>query len=352
MRQPEHLNSFFDLLKQLIRSPSVVGAENPFFLTIKRELEEIGIKTTLYEGLLVAEGTNPTGGYISSHVDRHGLICTGPNEFQYAAYISKNMGDLTGKSVSEQTYANLVDRFIGQAVQAYSPCSGSYMGLGNIKSSSICQRRKNLVFEIDGLEHLMPNTPVAFLDKLSFDGEHFSSQLDNVLSNAMVIHLYQSGYQGTAFFTAEEEAGKSWRYLLEWFRRFDCTTQELLILDTSPYPDKESIAQQDIVFRRRDTHAKFRSPLQYKMTRLCRKNKITYDYKDRYLKERNKQALLEGNTASSLGSTELGRLIVASKGTIQGTTLQIPTTDYHTINETARIEAVTKALILLQKLYI
>ncbi|HHO41933.1 MAG TPA: peptidase M42 [Epsilonproteobacteria bacterium] len=352
MNHSKNLVNFFDLLKQLIRSPSVVGAENPFFLTLKRELEEIGIQTTLYEGVLVAQGNKPESGYISSHVDRHGLICTGPNEFQYAAYISKNLCDLTGKSISEQTYANLADRFIGHAAQAYSPCSGNYQGIGKIVSSYICQRRKNLIFEIEGLEHLMPNTPVAFLDKLTVEEEYFSSQLDNVLSNAIVVYLYQIGYQGTAFFTAEEEAGKSWRYLLEWFRRFDSTTQELLILDTSPYPDKESILKQDVVFRRRDTHAKFSSPLQYQMIRICRKHKISYDYKDRYIRERNKQAILDGKSPSSLGSTELGRLIVASKGSIQGTSLQIPTTDYHTINETARIEAVIKVLTLLRKLYI
>jgi len=30
------------------------------------------------------------------------LLCTGPNEFQYAAFIAGNRGELTGDSVSEQ----------------------------------------------------------------------------------------------------------------------------------------------------------------------------------------------------------------------------------------------------------
>jgi len=344
--------NYFDLLKQLVRTPSVVGAENPFFMTLKRELEELGIQTTLYEGLLVAQGSDPTTGYISSHVDRHGLICTGPNEFQYAAYISKNRADLTGNSISEQTYQNLAGRFIGQSVQAYSPCSGSYMGVGNIATTNICERRGNLIFEIEGLEHILPNTPIAFLDKLTIKDEFVSAQLDNVITNAMIVYLYQLGYQGTAFFTAEEEAGKSWRYLFEWFQRFDIYTDKLLILDTSPYPDKEGISKQNLVFRRRDSHARFKSPLLKQLLKICRQNKISYDYKDRYIKEKNIQAIIEGGKPSSIGSTELGRLIVASKHKIQGTTLQIPTTGYHTVEETARIDSVTSALSVLKALYV
>ncbi|MDD3774827.1 MAG: peptidase M42 [Sulfurovaceae bacterium] len=344
--------NYFDLLKQLIRTPSVVGAENPYFMAIKRELEELGIRTTLYEGLLVAQGNEPDSGYISSHADRHGLICTGPNEFQYAAYISKNRGDLTGNSISEQTYKNIVGRFIGQKVQAYSPCSGNYLGIGIIRSTYICERRGNLIFEIDGLEYLLPNTPIAFLDKLTIKDEYVSAQLDNAITNAMIVYLYQLGYQGTAFFTAEEEAGKSWRYILEWFQRFDLDTDKLLILDTSPYQDLESISKLDLVFRRRDSHARFKSPLQKQLIKICRKNKIRYDYKDRYIKEKNKQIILDGNKPSSIGSTELGRLIVASKRKIQGTTLQIPTIGYHTIEETARIDSIISALNVLKALYL
>jgi len=348
-----HNEQFFDILKQLVRTPSVVGAENPFFLVIKKELEEIGIEATLYEGVLVATGSNPSSGYISSHVDRHGLVCTGPKEFQYAAYVSKNRADLTGKSISEQTYKSLAGRFEGQQVQAYNRCSGSYIGMGKITTSSICEQRGNLIFDIDGLEYLLPETPVAFVDKLTIKDHWVSAQLDNVLTNAMIIYLYQKGYRGTAFFSAEEEAGKSWRYILEWFMRVNLSTDELLILDTSPYPDEESVSKQSLVFRRRDSHARFKSPMQNRLVKICQKAKIKYDYKDRYIKERNKQIMKAGGSVNgSLGSTELGRLIVASKQAIQGTTLQIPTTGYHTVDETASLRSIDDALFVLEKLYL
>ena len=49
----------------------------------------------------------------------------------------------------------------------------------------------------------------------------------------------------------------------------------------------------------------------------------------------------------SLGRTELGRLIAATEGRISGTTLQIPTTGYHTAQETASLASVRAAIRLL-----
>ncbi len=343
---------FLDILKHLIRKPSVVGAEHPFFLSLKRELDEIGIKTSLYEGLLVAEGSDPNRGMLSAHIDRHGLICTGPNEFQYAAFLTQNRGDLTGDSVAEQTYMTIAERFKEQSVQAYEPWSGSYLGLGTIDNAYICERRKNLVFEVKGLEHLLPGTPVAFVDTLTNKGGFLSAQLDNVFSAAVIIYLYRSGYKGTAFFTAQEEAGKSWRFLLEWFRRSDKSTDRLLVLDTSPYPNREEAEKQHLVLRHRDANAKFDSPLTKEIEKQCKKLKINYSFKDTFLKNENKRRVSNGMKKSSLGSTEMGRIISASEGSVQGTTLQIPTTGYHTTSETASVEAVAKMLELLESMYI
>ncbi|WP_339718845.1 hypothetical protein [Marinomonas primoryensis] len=45
-------DDFIDLLKVLVRQPSVVGAEHSFFRVLQRELEERGAKITWYEGWL------------------------------------------------------------------------------------------------------------------------------------------------------------------------------------------------------------------------------------------------------------------------------------------------------------
>ncbi|MHC3994391.1 peptidase M42 [Thiomicrolovo sp. ZZH C-3] len=342
--------AFLDTLKYLVRRPSVVGAEHPFFLTLKRELDELGIDTTLYEGVLFAKGRRPGSGTLSAHIDRHGLICTGPNEFQYAAFLTQNRADLIGNSVAEQTMNTISERFAGQAVQAYEPRSGTYLGLGTIEKAYICPRRNNLIFEVQGLEYLLPGTPVAYVDSLRNSDGMLSAQLDNVISAALILHLYRCGYEGSAFFTAQEESGKSWRFVLEWYRRFDGETDRLLVLDTSPFPDRETADAQDIVLRYRDANAPFNRAFTEEIAGRCDRLGIRYGFKDRYIEAQNAAAVATGGTASSLGSTEMGRL--AAEGTLQGTTLQLPTTGYHTASETVRTESVRKMLALLTDLYL
>lgn len=342
------MENFYDILKQLVRIPSVVGAEHPFFIFLKRELEDLNLKVEYYDGVLVAKGTQPQSGYISAHADRHGLICTGHNEFQYAAFIAKNQADLLGNSNSEQLLKNFEMRFVDQKVQAYDPWSGSYFGISTIKDAFLCKRRNNIIFKIDNFEHLFPGTPIAFMDRLTVENNLVSAQLDNVISVAMILNLYQLGYQGTAFFTASEEAGKSWRFLLEYFRRFNIDTNELLVLDTSPYPNIDDINYLEVVLRNRDQNGYFRSPLKNKIKKICIENRINYHYKDAYLKNQYDQKGIQG----SLGVTELGRIIKATKGQIQGTTLQLPTIGYHTTKETTTSKSVEMMIKILSELYL
>jgi hypothetical protein len=51
------LDGFLNILRSLIREPSVVGCEDSFFRVLSRELEEIGIQVQYYHGVLVAQGT-------------------------------------------------------------------------------------------------------------------------------------------------------------------------------------------------------------------------------------------------------------------------------------------------------
>jgi hypothetical protein len=105
------LDEFLDILKLLIREPAVVGNEDSFFRVLRRELEEIGVNVRYYHGVLVAQGNSPHDLFLSAHIDRHGLICTGPNEFQYAAFIAGNQGEVMGESVSEHMLNTIENRF-------------------------------------------------------------------------------------------------------------------------------------------------------------------------------------------------------------------------------------------------
>jgi len=344
----EDFQHFLDILKHLVRHPSVVGAEHPFFRVLQRELEETGASVTLYQGILVAEGSRPHEMFLSAHCDRHGLVCTGPNEFQYAAYVANRRGDLLGNSISEKMFSKVVDRFTGRRAFAYEFTSGIYLGAGEISKAFMCPHRANMVFEVDGLEHIRAGTPVAYQDRLSVDGGLISGQLDNVLTVAMLIYLFRTGYTGTAFFTAQEEAGRSWRFLLEWFNRFHPTTDNLIVLDTSPFASIEEASAQLVVLRRKDANGSFSPATTSRLSAICDELEINFNYKDQVIENINKERESEGLDARSIGSTELGRIVAASEGRIQGTTLQVPTTGYHTVDETASIEAVKAVLDVLK----
>ncbi|MDP2609429.1 MULTISPECIES: peptidase M42 [unclassified Oceanobacter] len=339
-----------DIIKSLIRSPSVVGAEHSFFRVLQRELEDRGARVTWYEGLLVAQGNKPDSLMFSAHIDRHGLICTGPNEFQYAAFVCGGRSDLLGNSVSEELMLQIVDRFVNEGVFAYDPWSGAYRGQGTIRNAYICPYRNNLIFELDGMSHLVAGTPVAFQDRLRIAQGRLYGQLDNVLTAAMLVYLFELGFCGTAFFTAQEEAGRSWRYLLEWFRRFGGTTNQLVVVDTSPYPDIAAASQQQLVLRHKDANAGFNHELTQALVSGCEQLGLSYRFKDDYIEQQNRQLAAAGLAAKSLGSTEMGRIVAASGGLVDGTTLQIPTTGYHTMNESAELGSGLAFVRLLCKL--
>jgi len=342
----EHRSSnseFLNVLRYLVREPSVVGMEDAFFRVLRRELERPSVSIYRYQGLMVVQGQRPESGFLSAHVDRHGLLCTGPREFQYAAFIAANRGELNGDSISEQFMELIAGRFRDQRVQAHVPFAGSYLGQGIIRDSYICPRRKNLIFEIEGLDYLQPGTPISFLDRLQEKNGKISAQLDNVISVAVIIELFALGYEGTAFFSAGEESGKSWRYLAEWFQRADQQTDQLIVLDTSPFPSDEDLDRFELALRNRDSTAEFDPKLTEQIRNDCVKLGIQYCYKDEYIEQQNQHR----EKKSSIGRTELGRLISATNGSITGTTLQLPTSSYHTHMETAKLTSVDAMIRLL-----
>lgn len=344
MANDPDLLEFLDILKPLVREPSVIGNEHAFFRVLRRDLEEIGVEVNYLNGVLVAQGGRPSDLYLSAHIDRHGLLCTGPNEFEYAAFISGNQGENMNESVSAYMLEQIENRFQGQRVQAHLPYTGTYLGQGRITRSYICPRRKNLFFEVDGLSFIQPGTPIAFLDRLKIEDGLLSCQLDNVVSAALIIFLFRNGYQGTGMFTAQEECGRSWRYALSWFQRQEITTQRLVVLDTSPYATREEADAQLITLRKKDANGIFSVPMYQELAGLCEQLGLSYGFKDEYIEQKN----LTRSRPYPLGRTELGRIAVATNGEINGTTLQIPTTDYHTASETASLAAISGMLKLLK----
>ena len=118
----------------------------------------------------------------------------------------------------------------------------------------------------------------------------------------------------------------------------------MIVLDTSPFPALEEVSQQNVVLRNRDATADFDGPLTEQLVAHCDELGISYRFKDLYIEEQN----LKREKQVAIGRTELGRVIDATDGAIRGTTLQLPTSGYHTANETAEIESLSAMLRLLK----
>ena len=105
--------------------------------------------------------------------------------------------------------------------------------------------------------------------------------------------------------------------------------------------------KQKVVLRTRDANAAFNAETTKKLEDLCLAEGISFSFKDKYIEEQNKELIAQGQNPHSLGSTEMGRITAASKEFVHGTTLQIPTTGYHTMEESASIESCEAFLTLL-----
>ncbi|MFW2608720.1 peptidase M42, partial [Aliarcobacter butzleri] len=79
-----------------------------------------------------------------------------------------------------QPYQLTARSYTNRQALAYGPRSGGSPGIGQIKDASMCEEINNLIFEIEGLSHLQPGTPIAFSGKLKSKDDLISAQLDNV----------------------------------------------------------------------------------------------------------------------------------------------------------------------------
>ncbi len=89
-----------------------------------------------------------------------------------------------------------------------------------------------------------------------------------------------------------------------------------------------------------------KNPLYLYWQQKCEQLGVSYRYKDVSIEQLN----LTREKPMSLGRTELGRLIEASAGEIRGTTLQLPTSSYHTQLETGKLSSVHAMIRLLSSL--
>ncbi len=307
--------------------PSVVGYEQFFMRHLYDDFHSAGYTVEKHPHALVVSGNDPLSAIICAHIDRHGLVSTDNHKFTYAAQAIKEEKYKEFNQTTQTQVDAIAERFEGESMVAYDPQAGILLGHGTIKNCHLCKTTGNALFEIDGLDHLEPGTPVAYERTASFEQDYLKGQIDNALCVAIVRALFNEGFQGTAMLTCEEEIGKSWVHIAAYLEEKNIETRELLVLDTSPFSDAEPIKEGRVIFRDRDFSEIFEIPLTTKLRKRCAALGYTSYRKYKYLITLVKET-------HQLGSTELGRLIQQKKNRWSGTTIQIPTLMYHTSRET------------------
>ena len=314
---------------EYLQIPCVVGHEVVFMNHLANEFGALGAQVSWEKGLLAVHGSQPHSSIISAHIDRHGLISLGGGEYFYAAQFIKEIKYGISNEGAQRELRLVANRFEGEDVLAYDSSTGEILGHGRINHHSPCKRRGDGLFYIDGMPDVPQDTPVAYAKEPEDTGKYLMGQIDNTLSIAAVYELFKNGYQGTALLTAEEEIGKSWAHISRCLDAHDIQTDRLIVLDTSPYSgdDRKTVIDGTVVLRGRDKSAVFNTDLVKTLAKTCEDLALPYQIKDMYL-------LAQGKEIDELGSTELGKLILRTDGRWNGATIQVPTTMYHTSNET------------------
>ncbi|GAB5389014.1 MAG: peptidase M42 [Alphaproteobacteria bacterium] len=331
------------LLGNILSVPATVGHERPLFGHLHDLLDGPDRVATQYQGLLAVRCGSGKGPVFAAHIDRHGLVCNAPGEYEYAAHALRyrDSNPASARAESPELLERICERFLDQHVRAYNPWDGAQIAEGRITGSRLSQRLNTLVFTIDADAEIPVGAPLAYDTPMALEADTVAGQIDNALCVAMLADLCLQGFDGIALFSAEEEAGRSWRYLMDWMLREERAGREhgpLYVIDTSPFADRETQAEQQIVLRQQDEHARFDPMLTNHVMAVCDELALSHRFKDSFIQGLNEQAREKGESEKRLGATELGRLIVASDGAMTGTTLQIATTGYHTAWETALIE--------------
>lgn len=325
--------------------PSVVGHEWYFLRYLEYDFEKLGLDVEMQGAAIEVSGKDPLSHIVTAHADRHGLISLGKGEYAYAAQYIKEIKYGENNETSIETLNQISKRFMNEDVFAYDPQDGTILDAGAIESCLPCMSNGDSIFWVHGMTNQPVDIPVAYARTARTEGPYLKGQIDNAISLAVIHALFQNGFQGTALITTEEEIGYSWKHIAEWLEQNDIETNRLIVLDTSPFKDSEPVKDGQIIFRTRDKSGEFNKQLVEELTRLCKNMDFSYQIKDQKL-------LAGGSDIKDLGSTELGKLILQTDNRWTGATVQIPTLEYHTSNETTSALCIENFYAFLHKLLI
>ena len=250
----------------------------------------------------------------------------------------------------EEVFEKAATRYDKEDIYAYDAKTGKELSRGKILRGNYNFEEKFVRYAVLGLEDVPIGTPLALVSELFVRDDYFFSQIDNAVSVAVALQLIEDGFDGTVIFSTEEEIGRSWMYVEDYLIEQNMETQELLVLDTTPFGEMTPIDGGLVVLRYRDETGVFNKELVEQLVALCEREHIEYELKDKYIACVNKDLVEKGLDEKSYGHTELGRLVEHTKGKINGATVQIPSVNYHTNQELSSLISLENYYALLKAL--
>ncbi len=333
--------------------PSVVGHETPYLDHLARDFEALGAGVERPRNLCVVRLGEQAGGegpvYLA-HVDRHGAVTAEDGAPVYAAHAVKNSkyGDATSPSAD---FAEAISRrYAGEEMFAYDRRTGGRIAYGDVTGAKL-DADNRLVLTLKDMPALPPGTPLAFARKLDRSQVGYvTGQLDNPVSAAALRVAAEFGLKGTIVFTAEEEIGRSAEHFLTWAQAGGIKPgRELIVLDTTPFDDGAAALAGAVILRRRDATARFDPEAVRRLETAASGSGAPIIFKDSFIERENDARARRGQTPKSMGLTELGRIARDSDGRYTGATLQVPTFNYHSNNESTTPRALTAFVRTLSK---
>jgi len=313
-----------------LTTPAVVGFEDAFVSLLHDELVAMGCQVERRPTLLAAVGGPDS---LSVHVDRHGFVTGEHGRLRYAAT------ELSNRPMPPNLATAICQRSTDEVVYAYEPRDGSVRAEATITHAAHCGLGPDLDLVVAAFAAVAPGSPVAFKTAGTLEDGWLRGQIDNTICVALAMELLAGGFDGTVLFTQGEEAGRSWQALASWY---DSPTSDLIVLDTSPFDGPGPASAGMVVLRGADAGAAFDAETTARLAHHADIAGVPVVWKDQRLAEDGKP----------LGRTELGHVISETRGRVTGSTLQIPTTEYHTNHESTTLTAIQSASKVLSELYL
>ena len=357
------INNIIQICEEFMKIPSSICSEGPFLNYLKNEIEKLGYETQLKKDYLVVNPQKNSKYLFSAHIDRHAVIKNEKGQIVHLAnYLRKKKGikfrresiqktenKLVKKinqlskddmklnldkffltaSIDNKTIKFLKDdsinldemfavRYVKEEIVSYEPKSGKIKNEYKILRYDLDYPNRQIIFETDKKPKI---TDKYFMMKSSIikKKSYFFGQIDNAISAAVLFYLLKTNqFEEQIIFTTKEEIADSWRCVDDYIKNSKNKNMNLIVLDTSPYSDLDEYGEGFITLRYGDERAGFDKNLVNKIKNKLISMGVSYDFKPSYM-----------------GRTELGKLAQETNNKINGTTLQLPTKNYHTLYETA-----------------